>query len=248
MAARRAGGTLVAASGASGDVDVSTAGSSEYTADPDALPATFYEGSGDDIWRADARTTGCRCPTARASDSSAPLDDDDTTVMGSGSVDLCDRADADDTDLEVTVSAPPGRHRDLRAERAHSTASQRQLDTAASTDLRRCRTHLEADTAPLVAGEVTPVHVELFPVAHPFRAGHRHPAHRRRTGQHAGRVGLRHHRRRRAGHRRPRRTAHPSTLVLPVVRDVDIATDAPPACGALRGQPCRRYEPAANGG
>ena len=52
-------------------------------------------------------------------------------------------------------------------------ASQRQLDTAASTDLRPVQTHLEADAAPLVAGEVTPVRVELFPVAHPFRAGSR---------------------------------------------------------------------------
>lgn len=109
------------------------------------------------------------------------------------------------------------------------------------------QTHLEADAAPLVAGEVTPVRVELFPVAHPFRAGSRIRLTVDAPGNARGvwvfdtiadgeRVTVVHD------------DAHPSALVLPVVRDVDIATDAPPACGALRGQPCRRYEPAANGG
>jgi hypothetical protein len=41
--------------------------------------------------------------------------------------------------------------------------------------------------------------------------------------------------------------AHPSRLALPVVDDVALQP-APPACGSLRGQPCRAYVPAANGG
>ena len=40
---------------------------------------------------------------------------------------------------------------------------------------------------------------------------------------------------------------HPSTLVLPVVQGVT-PPDAQPACPSLRGQPCRTYVAAANGG
>jgi len=38
-----------------------------------------------------------------------------------------------------------------------------------------------------------------------------------------------------------------SSLVLPVVATVT-ATDSQPACGSNRGQPCRTYEAAGNGG
>ena len=52
-------------------------------------------------------------------------------------------------------------------------ASQRALDDEASTELRPVHTHTEEDAEPLVAGEWNPVRVELFPVAHAFRAGSR---------------------------------------------------------------------------
>jgi hypothetical protein len=42
-----------------------------------------------------------------------------------------------------------------------------------------------------------------------------------------------------------RSTVHPSKVVLPVVSGVDVTTGLP-ACGTLRGQPCRPYVPAAN--
>ena len=51
-------------------------------------------------------------------------------------------------------------------------ASARSHDSA-STELRPAHTHLEADAADLPAGEFTEVRVELFPFAHPFRAGSR---------------------------------------------------------------------------
>ncbi len=40
---------------------------------------------------------------------------------------------------------------------------------------------------------------------------------------------------------------HPSALVLSVVKGVT-PSDPQPACPSLRGQPCRTYVPAANGG
>ena len=40
---------------------------------------------------------------------------------------------------------------------------------------------------------------------------------------------------------------HPSRIVLPVV-PVTVDAPMPPACDSLRGQPCRTYVPASNGG
>jgi hypothetical protein len=40
---------------------------------------------------------------------------------------------------------------------------------------------------------------------------------------------------------------HPSRIVLPVVSGVQVPP-ALPACTSLRGQPCRPYRPASNGG
>ncbi|CAB4834932.1 unannotated protein [freshwater metagenome] len=88
--------------------------------------------------------------------------------------------------------------------------------------------------------------VELFPFAHPFRKGSRirltihAPGNNRaiwefRTISAGETVTIAHD------------AAHPSRLVLSVV-PVTIAAPAPPACGALRGQPCRTYTPASNGG
>ena len=116
-------------------------------------------------------------------------------------------------------------------------ASQRALDEAASTELRPVHTFLEADAEPLVAGEWTPVRVELLPVR---------PRLPRRARACA------------SPSMRPATAAaeweletiaagetveigygpdQPSQVVLPVVAGIDVP-DALPTC-TLRGQPCR---------
>ena len=87
----------------------------------------------------------------------------------------------------------------------------------------------------------------LFPVAHPFRAGSRirltvhAPGNNRaawvfRTVDNGETVTIAHD------------AQHPSYLKLPVVNTFEVPAKAPAACGALRGQPCRPYTPASNGG
>ena len=99
-------------------------------------------------------------------------------------------------------------------------------------------THLEADAEPLATGEWNPVRVELFPVAHAFRAGSRirltvdAPGNSRAawifdTIADGETVEIAH------------RADQPSRLVLPVVGGVDVPARYPPC--TLRGQPCRRY-------
>ena len=96
---------------------------------------------------------------------------------------------------------------------------------------------LQASAVPLVAGEVTPVRVEIFPAAHPFRKGSRirvtidAPGGNRavwqfRTISAGENVTIVHD------------ATRPSSIVLSVVRGLEVPVgDA--ACGALRGQPCR---------
>jgi hypothetical protein len=210
-----------------------------YRADPDALPATFFdESSGGSVWAYDV-TWDWRQPPAgtAASFVSAPLTDD-TVIVGSGSVDLWVRADADDTDLEVTLSEIRPDGREVYVQSGWLRASQRALDETVSTELWPVHTHLEADAEPLAGRQWNPVRVELFPVAHAFRAGSRirlsvdAPGNNRAAWTFdtiAGGESV--------------EIAHgadqPSRLVLPVVEGVSVPARYPPC--TLRGQPCRRY-------
>ncbi len=237
------GGTLTAG-------DTPGSGEDVYTADPTALPATFYDSSvtgGNGVWRADVAYDWQPLPDGTGVGyTTAPLTAD-TVVIGAGSVDLWVKATSPDTDLEVTISEIRPDGTEIYVQSGWLRASQRALDTTRSTELSPAYTNLEADAADLPAGEFTPVRVALFPFAHPFRAGSRirltvdAPGNSRaiwvfRTIDAGETVTIAHD------------ASHPSRLVLPVVPDVPAPTAVPPACGALRGQPCRTFVPAANGG
>jgi predicted acyl esterase len=229
-----ADGTLGAEPAGAADASVS------YTADPDALPPTFFdEDSGGSVWVYDVTWDWQQPPDGTAASFvSAPLTDD-MVVVGSGSADLAIRSDATDTDLEVTITEIRPDGQEVYVQSGWLRVSQRALDETASTELRPVQTHTEADAAPLVAGEWTPVRVELFPFAHAFRAGSRvrltvdAPGNNRAAwafetisagesvdvGTGSGPTG--------------------SSVVLPVVSGVDVPATYP-TC-TLRGQPCRPY-------
>ena len=148
------------------------AGAASYTADPSALPATFFDDSGDEsIYAYDVQWQWQQSPEGTAASFlSVPLTAD-TVVVGSGSADLWIRADAEDTDLEVTISEVRPDGQEVYVQSGWLRASMRALDESASSELRPIQTFLEDDAAPLPSDEWTPVRVELLPVAHAFRAG-----------------------------------------------------------------------------
>jgi predicted acyl esterase len=170
----------------------------------------------------------------------------DVVVAGAGSVDLWIASTSSDTDIEATISEVRPDGQEIYVQSGWLRASERALaDTA--TDLRPAHTNLEADASDLPVGVFTEVRVELFPFAHPFRAGSRlrltidapgnnRPVWEFRTTDNGETVTV------------ATDTEHPSKLVLPVVAGVEVPQPAPPACGALRGQPCRTWVKAANGG
>ncbi len=219
----------------------------EYTADPSALPATFYEGGSSGVWRADVQYDWQPLPDGTGLGYVTEPLESDTVVIGPGAVDLWVKATAADTDLEVTISEVRPDGTEIYVQSGWLRASQRALDEARSSDLAPVLTNAEADAADLPAGEFTEVKVPIFPVAHPFRKGSRirltidAPGNNRavwefRTISNGETVTIAHD------------ADHPSRLLLPVVPDIAVPQAAPPACGSLRGQPCREYVPAGNGG
>jgi len=222
-------------------------GESSYIADPTALPSTYYHGDGNGIWHVDAKYDWKPLPPADGLGFvSSPLTAD-TLVVGPGSVNLWISSSATDTDLEATISEVRPDGTEVYVQSGWLRASLRKLDTAASTDLRPVHTDLEADAAPLPAGQFSPVRIELFPVAHAFRAGSRirltidapgnnRPVWEFRTIDKGEQVTVGYD------------SARPSQLVLSVVPNAKVPQPAPPACGSLRAQPCRPYTPAGNGG
>jgi len=96
---------------------------------------------------------------------------DDAVLAGSGSVALWIEASADDADLQVTITEIRPDGQEMYVQSGWLRASHRALDPLRSTDLLPFQTHTESDAAALPSGEFAELNVEIFPVAHVFRAG-----------------------------------------------------------------------------
>jgi hypothetical protein len=215
------------------------AGEVSYVADPDNVPEQYFGSDGDvgNIWSVNAEFEWVAEPAGTAASFVSEPFVQDALIMGSGSADLWISSDAEDTDLEVTVIEITAEGNEVLIQSGWLRASHRSLDEDASTLLHPVQTHLEADAAPLPAGELVPVRVDIFPFAHPFREGSRlkitidAPGGNRQiwlfdTISHGETVNV------------AFGGETPSRVVLSTLTGIDFP-DAYPACGTLRGQPCR---------
>ena len=220
-----------------------------YHPDPSARPQQTLPGTGPDLswyvlppydWEPIATDAGVAWATP-------PLEQD-VVIAGPSSVDLWLRSSASDTDIQATLSEIRPDGQEMYVQNGWLRASHRKLDLKRSTILEPRVTHLEKDAAPLPANTFSKVRVGLFAVAHVFRAGSRI------------RIGLE-----APGGDRPRwdfdtaktggavldeiarAPKQASRIVLPVIPNVTPPAALPP-CPSLRGQPCRAYAAASNGG
>ncbi|HET9023153.1 MAG TPA: CocE/NonD family hydrolase [Burkholderiaceae bacterium] len=157
-------------------------------------------------------------------------------LLGPASLDLWLSSTATDTNVQATITEVRPDGQEVYVNRGWLTASQRKLDTRASTATMPVHTHLESDVEPLALGEPTFMRVEIFPVDHVFRAGSRirliidTPS---QTGgwnwkplANAGVNSILHD------------AEHPSRLVFGTVPGAG-APAAYPTCDTLLNQPCR---------
>ncbi|HEY5886286.1 MAG TPA: CocE/NonD family hydrolase [Acidimicrobiales bacterium] len=173
-----------------------------------------------------------------------PLEDD-LAVVGSARADVYLQSSAPDTDLEVTLTEVTPAGDEVYVQTGWLRASHRALDEERSTPIHPVPLHTETAAEPLPEGEFVEVSVDIFPFAHLFRAGSRlrlsidTPGGNRArwafdTVDTAGQSNL-----------IADSSDFPSSLTLAVVDGVQVPR-ARPACGTLRAQPCRPYEPVDN--
>ena len=238
------GGTLVPGrpQGGSDGVDV-------WHPDPDARPQQTLPGDGSaDSWVVmppyDWRPFVGGTAVAYATEPLA----DDVTIVGPSSVDLWVRSSAEDTDLQVTLSEVRPDGLETYVQNGWLRASHRKLGRSASKLFDPRHTHLERDAKLLPEDRFSKVRVGLLAVAHVFRKGSRIRIGIAAPGGDRTRWrfdtpptdGL-------VRNEIARGRQYPSRLVLPVIPGVEPPADLPP-CPGLRGQPCRTYVAATNGG
>jgi hypothetical protein len=221
-------------------------GIDSYRPDPSARPRQTLQAPADP-WAVIPPYDWEPYPDDTAVAYATPPLDQDTTIVGPGSVDLWLRSSAPDTDLQVTLSEIRPDGLETYVQSGWLRASMRHLSRLSSRIEPR-QTFLAEDVSPLPAGQFTKARVGLFAVAHVFRAGSRirisveAPGGDRTswafdTPDTGGAI----------LNEISRTHVQPSRLVLAVVPGVG-APPALPPCPGLRGQPCRTYVPAANGG
>jgi len=169
-----------------------------------------------------------------------------TTVVGPASLDLYLRSSAKVTDLQVTVTeVRPGANEEEYVTSGFLRSSNRQMSPAA-TALQPVPTYLPGSRAALPSGRYSLVRIPIDPLAHVFRAGTAlrivlsapggdRPAWAFATPDTEDRV----------LDRVAMGSLGASSLVLNVVGGV-AAPATMPACGALRGEPCRSYAALSN--
>jgi predicted acyl esterase len=242
------GGALTSASpsGTAGGAGAAgTPSRATFHPDPAVRPATDLA-SNANAWAAQPPYNWTPVPAANGAAFQTSPFTADTTIVGPASLDLWMASTAPSTDLQVTVTeVRPGDAQEEYVTSGFLRSSDRTLG-ASSTALDPLPTYLGSDRRPLPRGRDTLIRVPIDPIAHVFRAGTSlrivitAPGGDRPSwafdspgtqGSVTDSVAL-------GG-------AHPSSLAVNVVRGVTVGAPLP-ACGALRGEPCRPYAALAN--
>jgi len=226
-----------------------TASSDSYVSDPSARPArTLGANAQGDSWLAQPPYNWQPVADGKGLGWTSPALDHDLFIAGPSSLDLYLKSSKADTDLQVTLTEVRPDGKETYVQNGWLRASHRKIDPALSTANDPVQTHLEGDAENLEAGKFNLTRVQIFPVAHVFRAGSKirinlqAPGGDRtiwdfdtiEKGDTTNTIGY--------------GDVTPSKLVLPVIPGQTAQGTPLPPYNALRGEPSRTYVPAANGG
>lgn len=226
-----------------------TPGGSESLAfrpDPAARPAGTLDvvGPSDLPWRPTPPYNWTPLPGQSGVGFTSPVLDRDVVTAGPASLDLQLASTAPVTDLQATVTEVRPDGQETYVATGYLRSSYRAVD-ANSTALQPIRSYRNPTDLPSGFSEAR---ISIDPLAHAFRAGSRIRVTLTAPG----------------GDRTSWRFDTPATdglvvdtillgaggssLVLPVIAAAAAGAPLPPGCAGLRGEPCRTYEPAFNGG
>ena len=237
----------LAPGGALADSAPGAAGTDTFTWSRTARPPTSFvgdtSGGTNGLWTATPSYRWSQNPPGTAASYvSAPLAAD-TGVVGAGALEAWIKTPARSVDLQATVTEVRPDGQETFVQSGWLRASERKLFAGRSTLLEPVLSLRKRDSAPLPKGRFTKVTVPLYYQGHVYRAGSRvrvtlaSPRGDQPVWAFADmqpskdtKVTIAHD------------PARPSRLVLPVVAGLDAPTDLP-ACPALRGEPCRAFQP-----
>jgi predicted acyl esterase len=221
-----------------------------FTWNAAARPATDFTGNTGGgpggLWTATPPYNWTQNPAGTAASYLTPPLHGDTAVIGGGALEAWIRSSVPDADLQVTVSEVRPDGRETFVQSGWLRGSVRKLDPVKSTLLEPVLSLREADAAPFPTGSLAKVTVPLYYQGHVYRAGSQIRVTISAVGGDQPIWAF--------GEAVPgspaqlaiaRSPGMPSRLLLPEVDGVDAPTALPP-CPALRGQPCRDYQPYAN--
>jgi uncharacterized protein len=218
-------------------------GSTTFSLDPEARPRTSLP-AGANAWAADPGWDWLPVPAGDGIAFQTPPFTSTTTIVGPATIDLWVKASVPVEDFQATVTEVRPEARQEEYVTSGFLRSSNQVDATDSTPLFTDPTYLASEARRLSPDHFTLVRIPIDPIAHTFRAGTElrvvisapggdRPVWTFATldrGQHAtvGFGGM-----------------TPSSLTVNEVQDVD-PTSSLPACGTLRGEPCRSYNPEGN--
>ncbi|MEI8147747.1 MAG: CocE/NonD family hydrolase [Actinomycetes bacterium] len=219
-------------------------GSTTYKPDPSTRPATSA-GSGFNAWAAQPNYNWTAVTGTDGAGFLSSALTKNTTVVGPASLNLRLASTATDTDIQVTVSEVRANGQEMYVTSGFLRARYHTFDTKASTPYAPVPLYTASSAQALTPGQAVNVRVPINPIAFTFRTGSKiritisAPGGDRPTWAFGSLV----------TNGAVTNTIYfgASSLVLPVVSTVT-PTDSQPACGSNRGQPCRTYVAAGNGG
>ncbi len=225
------------------------AASASYRSDPSARPAkTLGANAQGDSWLAQPPYNWQPVAKGKGLGFVTPALTKDVFIAGPSSLDLYLKSSKRNTDLQITMTEVRPDGNETYVQNGWLRASHRALNKKASTAYDPVQTWLKKDGKPLKKGKYNYTRIQIFPVAHVFRAGSKiriniqAPGGDRtiwdfdtiEKGKTKNTIGL--------GGKAP------SKLVLPVVPGQTAQGTPLPEPTALRGEPSRTYVPASNGG
>jgi uncharacterized protein len=234
------GGTLSSSAAA-------TASTTSFKPTPTARPVTDLTTKTANVWAALPPYNWTPVTGTNGLGFVSPVLTQNVVSVGPASLNLMLKSTAADTDLQATVTEVYPNGKEMYVTSGFLRAEDRTV-AKGSTATHPVLNYLAATAKPLPAGKFSLVRIPIDPLGFAFRAGSRirvvisapggtRPEWAFATPKTGGKV----------TDTVQLGGAHPSSLVLSVVPGIT-PPDAQPACPSLRGEPCRTYVPAGNGG